>query len=93
MTTLELARRMAVAARAATDEADAARAVLGVLHDTRSWLTRVREDAAGLTVEVHYEQAELFPTYPPLARPPMKPPAKRGDTGGKSGGTGDSPAV
>jgi hypothetical protein len=62
MTTLELARRMASAARRASSTDAAAVAVLNVLHDTSSWLTRVSEDADGLTVEVHYEQAELFAT-------------------------------
>ncbi len=66
MTTLQLARRMAMAARHAKSPGEGATAILRVLFDTDSWLRRVSEDANGLTVERDYEptatQPALFAT-------------------------------
>ena len=56
LTTLELARLLSRAARLASSDDDGATAVLHTLHDTESWLCRLREDDDGLTVETPYEQ-------------------------------------
>jgi hypothetical protein len=61
MTTLQLARRMAMAARHAKTTGEGAVAILHVLFDTGSWLRRVSEDANGLTVEADYEPTAIQP--------------------------------
>jgi hypothetical protein len=55
ITTLDLARMLARAARRATDDEDGATAVLETLHRASSWFCRVSEDAAGLTQHVAYD--------------------------------------
>ena len=72
MTTLQLARLIAVAARACDTVDGAAVSVLNVLHATSSWFCRVSEDDDGLTVETRYEDsAQSAPrTKPRDARQP-----------------------
>ena len=58
MTALELARKLARAARSANSDDAAADAVLNVMHDSASWFCRVTADADGCTVDTPYEGAD-----------------------------------
>jgi hypothetical protein len=60
MTTLELARRIATAARQAKGLGAATQAVLATLDQNDAWFCRSVEDADGLTVDTPYEQRSLF---------------------------------
>jgi hypothetical protein len=59
LTTLELTRAIATAARNAPDMEAATIAVLDTMHRTDSWFCARYENWEGLTVDVRYEQVKL----------------------------------